>query len=49
MAIHAEYAPLQTRSPHAQPQLFACKGETPEEYWKYTHRIFEWRTVGART
>jgi adenosylhomocysteinase len=22
--------------------VFAHKGETPEEYWDYTHRIFEW-------
>src|ERR1700689_2909636 len=22
--------------------VFAVKGETLEEYWKYTHRIFEW-------
>jgi adenosylhomocysteinase len=22
--------------------VFAYKGETPDEYWKYTHRIFEW-------
>src|SRR4249919_2415883 len=23
--------------------VFAHKGETLEEYWDYTHRIFEWR------
>src|ERR1700691_1118114 len=22
--------------------VFACKGETLDEYWNYTHRIFEW-------
>jgi len=22
--------------------VFAYKGETPDEYWNYTHRIFEW-------
>ena len=24
--------------------VFAVKGETLEEYWDYTHRIFEWKT-----
>jgi len=24
--------------------VFAVKGETLEEYWDYTHRIFEWQT-----
>ena len=23
--------------------VFAKKGETLDEYWKYTHKIFEWR------
>src|SRR5881628_2289253 len=23
--------------------VFAKKGETLEEYWQYTHKIFEWR------
>src|SRR5207344_1105829 len=26
--------------------VFACKGETLEEYWEYTHRIFEWHPEG---
>ena len=28
--------------------VFAYKGETLDEYWDYTHRIFEWR-AGERT
>ncbi|OYW62125.1 MAG: adenosylhomocysteinase [Rhizobiales bacterium 17-65-6] len=27
--------------------VFAVKGETLEEYWEYTHRIFEWADGGA--
>ncbi|MDY7228895.1 adenosylhomocysteinase [Hyalangium rubrum] len=27
--------------------VFAYKGETLEEYWEYTHRIFEWADGGA--
>ncbi len=27
--------------------VFAYKGETLEEYWQYTHRIFEWSDGGA--
>ncbi|MES1990392.1 MAG: adenosylhomocysteinase [Pseudomonadota bacterium] len=27
--------------------VFAIKGETLEEYWEYTHRIFEWSDGGA--
>ncbi len=27
--------------------VFAYKGETLEEYWDYTHRIFEWHDGGA--
>ncbi|MDC0709605.1 adenosylhomocysteinase [Stigmatella sp. ncwal1] len=27
--------------------VFAYKGETLEEYWDYTHRIFEWADGGA--
>ncbi|WP_341989124.1 adenosylhomocysteinase [Azorhizobium sp. AG788] len=27
--------------------VFAVKGETLEEYWDYTHRIFEWADGGA--
>src|ERR1043166_9403114 len=27
--------------------VFAHKGETLEEYWDYTHRIFEWADGGA--
>ena len=27
--------------------VFAYKGETLEEYWDYTHRIFEWRDGGT--
>src|SRR5450432_4069068 len=26
--------------------VFAVKGETIEEYWDYTHRIFEWPAAG---
>ncbi|MBL8672684.1 MAG: adenosylhomocysteinase [Alphaproteobacteria bacterium] len=27
--------------------VFAVKGETLDEYWQYTHRIFEWSDGGA--
>ena len=27
--------------------VFAVKGETLEEYWDYTHRIFEWHDGGT--
>src|SRR5205807_4542955 len=27
--------------------VFAKKGETLEEYWDYTHRLFTWRDCGA--
>ena len=27
--------------------VFARKGETLEEYWEYTHRLFTWRDCGA--
>ena len=27
--------------------VFAYKGETLEEYWEYTHRIFEWHDGGG--
>jgi len=27
--------------------VFAVKGETLEDYWKYTHRIFEWADGGT--
>src|SRR5690606_24110439 len=27
--------------------VFAYKGETLEEYWDFTHRIFEWSDGGA--
>src|ERR687898_1641696 len=26
--------------------VFAWKGETLEEYWEYTHRVFEWSDGG---
>ncbi|MFX7824833.1 adenosylhomocysteinase, partial [Acinetobacter baumannii] len=26
--------------------VFAVKGETLDEYWEYTHRIFEWTDGG---
>ncbi|MDP1323995.1 adenosylhomocysteinase, partial [Klebsiella pneumoniae] len=26
--------------------VFAVKGETLDEYWDYTHRIFEWTDGG---
>src|SRR5262249_47921317 len=27
--------------------VFAIKGETLEEYWEYTHRIFQWHDGGT--
>ncbi|MBI4193679.1 MAG: adenosylhomocysteinase [Betaproteobacteria bacterium] len=27
--------------------VFACKGESLEEYWEFTHRIFEWADGGT--
>src|SRR5471032_2851598 len=27
--------------------VFAVKGESLEEYWDYTHRIFEWPAAGT--
>src|ERR1700756_3437250 len=27
--------------------VFAVKGESLEEYWEYTHRIFEWADAGT--
>ncbi|WP_406672327.1 adenosylhomocysteinase, partial [Natronospira sp.] len=27
--------------------VFAFKGETLDEYWEFTHRIFEWEGEGA--
>src|SRR5678815_3071314 len=27
--------------------VFAYKGESLEEYWDFTHRIFDWGNVGA--
>src|SRR3546814_16799910 len=27
--------------------VFAIKGESLEDYWEYTHRIFEWSDGGA--
>ena len=30
------------RSPPAGTPVFAYKGESLDEYWEYTHRIFEW-------
>ena len=27
--------------------VFAYKGESLEEYWEYTHRIFEWSDGGT--
>src|ERR1700756_4016171 len=29
--------------------VFAVKGETLQEYWNYTHRIFEWADGGTPT
>jgi len=29
--------------------VFAYKGESLEEYWEFTHRIFEWRDENGRT
>ena len=31
----------------ASTPVFAVKGETLQEYWDYTHRIFEWSDGGA--
>src|SRR5512140_182946 len=28
--------------------VFAYKGETLDEYWDYTHRIFEWGGAGSK-
>ncbi len=39
---HAAAAIAATGTP-----VFAVKGETLEEYWDYTHRIFEWADGGA--
>jgi adenosylhomocysteinase len=33
------------RSPPTGVPVFAFKGETLDEYWEYTHRIFEWPTA----
>ena len=44
---HAAAAIAQRGTP-----VFAYKGESLEEYWEYTHRIFEWGAGGpaaART
>ena len=29
--------------------VFAYKGESLDEYWEYTHKIFEWADGGTRT
>ncbi len=34
-------------SPPAALPVFAVKGETLEDYWDYTHRIFEWPDGGG--
>ena len=34
------------RSPCAARAVFAYKGESLDEYWDYTHRIFEWPDGG---
>src|ERR1700757_2509364 len=39
---HAAAAIAQTGTP-----VFAVKGESLEEYWEYTHRIFEWPADAA--
>ncbi|HSI02397.1 MAG TPA: adenosylhomocysteinase [Reyranella sp.] len=39
---HAAAAIAQSGTP-----VFAVKGESLEEYWDYTHRIFEWADGGA--
>ena len=39
---HAAAAIAATGTP-----VFAVKGESLEEYWDYTHRIFEWSDGGA--
>ncbi|WP_259781691.1 adenosylhomocysteinase [Aestuariispira ectoiniformans] len=39
---HAAAAIAATGTP-----VFAVKGETLEEYWQYTHKIFEWSDGGA--
>ncbi len=30
------------RSPPRGTPVFAYKGETLEQYWEFTHRIFDW-------
>src|ERR1700729_1914399 len=39
---HAAAAIAATKTP-----VFAIKGESLEDYWDYTHRIFEWADGGA--
>src|SRR5450755_1158322 len=39
---HAAAAIATTGTP-----VFAYKGETLDEYWEYTHRIFEWADGGS--
>src|SRR5260221_4992513 len=39
---HAAAAIVEAGTP-----VFAYKGETLEEYWEYTHRIFEWSDGGT--
>jgi len=41
---HAAAAIAATGTP-----VFAYKGETLDEYWEYTHRIFEWPVAGEAT
>jgi adenosylhomocysteinase (EC 3.3.1.1) len=32
---------------HAEIPVFAYKGESLEDYWNYTHKIFEWHDGGS--
>lgn len=34
--------PRRRRDRRVGTPVFAVKGETLEEYWQYTHKIFEW-------
>jgi adenosylhomocysteinase len=47
-AGRAAGAPGRRRRPPPPPTpVFAYKGESLEEYWEFTHRIFEWHDGGA--
>src|SRR3989338_8842098 len=47
MAIREEYAPKQILNGAPGTPVFAYKGESLEDYWDYTHRIFEFGPQGS--